>query len=351
MKALILLGGLGTRLRPLTCDIPKPLIPLLNRPALTYQVELIKRTGIKEVVFCTGYLARLFKDYFLEGKKYGMKIHYIYEKMPLGTGGAIKNAKEFIDDTTIIFNGDLLTDIDLNEMIEFHREKKAFITISLVRVKDPTVFGLVETDKAGRIKSFLEKPSWDEVTCNTVNAGTYIFEPGVLDYIPEGVNYSLERSLFPLLLEKKKNIRGFISNSYWLDIGTVEKYLQAHFDLLKGEFKHSEYGRTAGKKIFTGSRTRIDPSAVIDGRVVIGANTVIGQFAQLSGLISIGNNCVIKKGAQIVDSVVLDNTVLNEGVKMERTVIGRHCRIDSNVTLSSGSIIGNNSHITRFSKL
>jgi NDP-sugar pyrophosphorylase family protein len=351
MKALILLGGLGTRLRPLTCDIPKPLIPLLNRPALVYQLELIKRSRIKEVIFCTGYLSDSFRDYFSGGKNFGIKIRHMYEKTPLGTGGAIKNVQKLIDEPTVIFNGDILTDIDLDAMIDFHQRKKAFVTISLVRVKDPTVYGLVEMDKTDRVERFLEKPSWDEVTCNTINAGTYIFEPEVLDYIPEGVNHSVERGLFPLLLEKNKRVYGFVSKDYWLDIGTVDKYLQAHHDILRGELKHTLYAKPGGRKIFAGRGVKINPLASVSGRVVLGDDTKVEEFAALSGLVSVGRNCVIRKGAQVVDSVILDNTVIGEGVRMERAVIGQNCRIDSNVSLVRGSVLGHGSHITRYSSL
>jgi len=351
MKALILLGGLGTRLRPLTCWTPKPLLTLLNKPELEYQIDLLKKHNIKEVVFCTGYLSKIFSKYFGTGRKFGLKIHYVYEKKPLGTGGAIKNSKKLIDTTTVIFNGDILTDLNLSEMLKFHKEKKALVTISLIRVKDPTAYGLVETNKKMQIERFLEKPSWDEVTCNTINAGTYIFEPEALDYIPSGVNYSVERGLFPLLLEKKKPVYGYISNNYWLDIGTVEKYLQAHYDLLKGEIKYKITGREIRKGVFAGKNVHISPEVEIDGRVVLGSNTKIEPYVQLTGLVSIGRNCVLKKGVQVIDSVILDRTVVGEGTRVERAIIGKNCRLEPHIYLNPGTALSDNSIVKRYSVL
>jgi len=349
IKALILLGGLGTRLRPLTCHIPKPLLPLVNRPSLNYQLDLLKKAKIKEVIFCTGYLSTVFKNYFTQNNNFGFKIYYMDEKTPLGTGGAIKNAQRLVDTTTVIFNGDILTDIDLNKVIEFHHKNNAVVTIVLIRAKDPTIYGLVETDKHNRIERFLEKPSWDEVTCNTINAGIYVFEPQILDYIPEGINYSLERGLFPLLLEKKERVYGYISNSYWLDIGTIEKYLQAHYDLLNGETSYKIF--KYNQNLIYGPKVNISPSSRISGKVVLGSGTKIEQYVQITGLVSIGNNCIIRKGSQIIDSVILDDTEIGEGSSIEHAVISHKCKIEPHVIISPGSVIGTNSHITRYSKL
>jgi len=351
MKALILLGGVGTRLRPFTCTTPKPLLPILNQPFITYQLNLIKEFGIKEVTFCLSYRAEQFSKFVGTGKNFGLKVNYVYEEKPLGTGGAIKNAQKFIDQTTIILNGDILTDINLKEMAKFHNQKNAILTIGLVRVKDPTIYGLVETDKQARIEKFLEKPSWDEVTCNTINSGIYIFEPELLDYIPVNINYSVERGLFPHLLKEQKPVFGFVSSPYWLDIGTVEKYVQAHFDILKGEVKIPMPGKQIKKSVWADKNVSINAKSVIEGKVIIGHNSRIDEFVQLSGLVSIGKNCKIKKGAQISDSVILDNTIIGEGTKIEKSIVGRNCNVEPNSILTPGCAIGDNSLITRFSNL
>ena len=232
MKAMILIGGFGTRLRPLTCNTPKPLLPVINKPFLLYQIELIKKHGIKDIILCMAYLPLEFKRYFGDGKKFGVNISYAIEKMPLGTGGAIKNAEKYVDCPVLIFNGDVLTDLDLTDLIKYHKQKKSKATITLVEVDDPTSFGLVETNKNGNILQFLEKPSANQITCNTINAGTYIFEPEILKEIPENTVYSVERGLFPNLLNKKYPFYGFVYSGYWIDIGTMEKYLQVHHDLM-----------------------------------------------------------------------------------------------------------------------
>jgi len=339
MKVIILLGGFGTRLRPLTCNTPKPLLTILNRPSVEYQLELLKRHNIKEVIFCVGYLSKKFKDYFKTGEKFGIKIHYLEEKYPLGTGGAIKNAEKFVDDKIFIFNGDTLTDINLTEMLKFHNKNKSDVTISLIRVKDPTVYGLVEIDKNNRIQRFLEKPSWDEITTNTINAGIYIFNSDIFKYIPPGVNYSVERGLFPLLLQKNKNVYGYVSNSYWLDIGTPEKYIQAHSDLLNNKIKYYKIKYFKGNKYIK-----------VEGKLSVGKKTFIEKYVKFSGFNCIGNNCIIKKASQIINSVILDNTVINEGTKIENSIIGKRCVIQPNVIIESG-IIGDNSHISKYSKL
>jgi len=350
MRAIILLGGQGTRLRPVTCNTPKPMLPILNRPALTYQLELLRKHRIKQVVFCLNYLHRNFRDYFSKRRNFGLKIDYVKEKFPLGTGGALKNAERFFTGTTIIFNGDILTDIDLQKVIKFHKTKKAVLTIVLTRVKDPTIYGLVETDNSGRILKFLEKPSWDEVTCNTINAGIYVFEPELLKYIPAGVNYSVERGLFPLLLEKKKPVYGFVSRCYWLDIGTVEKYLQAHFDILNGELKVSIQGRKIKKTVWAEKNVKLGKHTTFDGKIVIGQNSKLEEYVQVTGTVSIGRNCYVKKGAIISNSVILDNTVIGEGARIEGSLIGKNCFIEPHAVLNNGSAVGDGSRITRFSK-
>lgn len=357
MKAIILLGGFGKRLRPFTCHTPKPLLPILNQPEVLYQLELLKMHKIREVIFCLNYLSKNFLNYFGSGKKFNLKIHYLYEKFPLGTGGAIKNAEKFFgQEPVIILNGDILTDINLTELIKFHKTKNAVLTITLVRVKDPTIYGLVETDSNNKILQFLEKPSWDEVTCNTINAGIYVFNPELLQYIPPGINYSVERGLFPLLVEKKKPVYGYIpTNCYWLDIGTVEKYLQAHSDILNGILKVKISGKKIkspdGGNLWIEKKVSLSRKASINAKAVIGENSTIESYVQFTGFVSIGRNCKINKGAQITNSVILDNTIIGEGVKIDQAVIGKNCRIDPNTVISNSSAIGDNTHITRFSQL
>jgi NDP-sugar pyrophosphorylase family protein len=296
MKAIILIGGMGTRLRPLTCDKPKPLLPICNKPFLEYQFQLLKKHGIKEAVLCVAYLSHEFENHFGNGKKWGMKLHYVHEKEPLGTGGAIRNASRFVDGPVVIFNGDILTDLNLTEMISRHRSKKSFVTIALTRVKDPTLFGLVETDKTGRVESFLEKPSWDEITTNTINAGIYVFEREAVNLIPPGVNFSVERGLFPSLLSQKYHLFGYISKGYWLDIGTIDKYLQANYDMLSGGLVFKPEGKKVKPNLISGKKLKLGKNVEISGKTICGDNVKIADFVQLHGNICIGNNVSIGTG-------------------------------------------------------
>lgn len=369
MKALILIGGLGTRLRPLTCNTPKPMLPLLNRPFLTYQLDLIKRYGIKEVIFCISYLPKIFKDYFGDGKIFGIKVHYVLEKNPLGTGGAIKNAQKYINEPMVIFNGDVLTDLDLGDFYRFHKKKKAKVTVALTRVKDPTAYGLIKIDKKGTIKQFIEKPGWDEVTCNTINAGTYLFEPEMLKYIPDKVSCSVEREIFPQLLEKKESLYGYIpKNCYWLDMGTLEKYMQAHFDILKGKLDYQIPGRKSSIRyvlssgmpynrraveagVYTGRRVKISPDTQVNGKLVVGNNSIIDKNTQIHGMVIIGNNCSIAKDVILSDSVVLDNVRIGEGAKLENCIVDNNCKIEEYAVLNKGTAIGKGSIIKAYSRL
>lgn len=351
MKALILIGGLGTRLRPLTCSMPKPLLPIVNRPFLEYQFKLLKKHGVKDVVLCVAYMSHEFEKQFGDGKRLGLNIKYVHEQDPLGTGGAVKNAEKYLDSTTVILNGDILTDVDLKAMHKFHKANKAEVTIALTRVKDPTAFGLVETKKDGRIERFLEKPSWDEVTCNTINAGVYIFEPSVLNSIPPGINYSVERGLFPNLLRENRSIYGYTFKGYWMDIGTIEKYLQAHFDMMLCNMDFQLPGRMKQDNLWVGNNLKWGNNIELTGRLVCGNNTQVGDSAQIQGNVCVGNNVRIGKGCVITDSVILDNTQLGEGVRLERVIIGKDCRIEANSILSPKTTLGNGTVISKFSKL
>jgi len=340
MKAIILIGGFGTRLRPLTCNTPKPLLPVLNKPFSLYQIELLKKYGIKEIILCMAYLPSEFKKYFGDGKKFGVKISYAVEKTPLGTGGAIKNAEKFVDDSVIIFNGDVLTEINLAKLIQFHKNKKSKATISLVSVPDPTSFGLVETSKDGKILQFLEKPSLNQITCDTINAGTYIFEPEIFKEMPPDVVYSVERELFPTLLNKKIPFYGYIYSAYWIDIGTTEKYLQVHNDLMNRM-----------KKNVIGKNSKIAKSVRIFGHLVVGDNTQISEKTTIYGNVCLGNNVKIGGDCFLSDCVILDKTILKEGSKIEKSLVGKNCIIEENAHLRVGCVVGDKTVVRRYSKL
>ncbi|MBI5625115.1 MAG: NDP-sugar synthase [Elusimicrobia bacterium] len=360
MLAIILIGGQGTRLRPFTCSRPKPLLPLVNRPFLEYQFEVLKAHGIKDVVLCTSYLPGQFRKVFGDGRRLGMRLSYVHEGRPLGTGGAVRNCAGLVRGPFLVFNGDILSGIDLTAFLKAHRDRRAEASIALTRVKDPTLYGLVETDDDGRVRSFLEKPSWDEIRTNTINAGAYVFEPRVLDLIPEGAVHSLERGLFPRLLELRRRLFGWVSPGYWMDIGTVEKYLQAHLDILGGLLpapltpfggrKKSPAGprQACGRKVRLGREITWPEDG---GTAVVGDGSSVGDFVRFSGRVCVGPGCVIGRGASLEDCVVLEHTRVGEGASLKRCVVGERCRVGANSVVAAGGAVAGGSVLGPHSSL
>lgn len=341
MQSVILIGGKGTRLRPFTSDTPKPLLPLINRPFLEYQFDILRKHGIREAILCTSYRTKDFKS-VLGTRSGSLKLTYVPETRPLGTAGALKNAERHIKGTVLVLNGDILNHLDITGFLANHKKNRAEASIALTRVKDPTIYGLVETGKSGLIAKFLEKPSWDEIETNTINAGAYLFEPGLLGLIPKGVTYSLERSLFPQLLHEGRRFFGFVSPGYWMDIGTIEKYLQAHIDILSGAAPFRPKGRLKAG-IWTGKGVRLGRELSFpadSGNLVLGDKTVVGDFARFSGRVCVAPHCVIGKGALLEDSVILEGTRVGEGATLRRCVIGPRCRLGANSSLAGAALAG-----------
>jgi mannose-1-phosphate guanylyltransferase len=343
MKAVILSGGFGTRLRPLTINTPKSMVPVLNIPFLEYFIKRLKAHKVSDIALAVSYLAEPIKAYFGDGSRFDVKLSYTIEETPLGTAGAVKNAGGFIDEPTLVFNGDIFTDLDITAMIENHKQNKAMLTIALTPVEDPTSYGLVETDNQNKIVRFLEKPNPDEITTNMINAGTYILEPEVMSLIPSQTNCSFERDIFPLLLREKKAVFAYPSDCYWIDIGKPENYFQLHYDLLNG--KSNQYRFDNGKKkVVTGRNCFIHPSAQISGPAVIGDNCVIGEDVKINGSVVIGSN------SKISNSSVVDDCILWNSVHVEPFARIKHTIIANNSHLGSGCIIeqavlGNNTII------
>jgi len=322
MQALILAGGKGTRLRPLTVYTPKPIVPICNRPFLLYQIETLRRAGITDITLSLSYQPAKIEDLLGDGTDFGVRLKYATEPQPMGTAGAFKFAAEHITDQTVVFNGDVLTDLDLARVIAEHRERRATATVVLTPVADPSAYGVVETDGAGRVLRFVEKPAPGEATTNTINAGTYVLEPGVLDLIPEGENYSFEYQLFPDLLRRGESFYAHVpERAYWLDIGTPARYLQAHHDLLSGRVGNIQIGRPRGD---FDSAT----AAEIDDRSVI------------------ADGCSIKPGAQVINSVLGEGVHVEERARVENSVVWAHARINSDARVTS-SIVGRGCYVGR----
>jgi len=330
MKAMILAAGAGTRLRPLTDPIPKPMVPILNTPVMAYSLKLLAKHGIKDVIANTHYKAHYITDFFGDGSRFGVNLRYSYEEELLGTAGGVKNNRNFLDTTFFVLSGDALTDIDLTAMYEFHRSNNALATIALKPVKNVSNFGVVVTDEDYRIRSFQEKPKKKEALSNVVNTGIYLFEPEIFDYIPDGF-YDFGRDLFPKLLDLDVNFYGFVTEDYWSDIGTLDAYHRAQTEafnrpsLRSMALKDGLY--TIKKNCLMGIGTTLDLSADIGNRVYIGRNCHISANVRL-------NNCIIWDNCTVLENVTIDNAI-----------IGRDCIIGQNSVIKGGSVIGNNSRL------
>src|SRR5580704_2778792 len=265
MKAILLVGGKGTRLCPLTIHTPKPIVPIFNRPFLHYQLDLLKRVPeIDEVILSLNYQPRRIEEIFGDGGETGLGIRYVVEPAPLGTGGAIRYVAESLRESVVVFNGDVLTQIDLASVIALHRERKAKATIVLTPVANPSAYGLVETDPDGNIRRFLEKPAPDQITCDTINAGVYVLEPDTFDRIPKDVPWSIERNFFPSLVERGETFVGYIYRGYWIDIGTPEKYMQVHRDIMDDRFHAAPFAGTSSST-FVSPGARVDEGVALEG--------------------------------------------------------------------------------------
>jgi mannose-1-phosphate guanylyltransferase len=344
MKGLILAGGKGTRLRPLTLNTPKPVVPVANSPFLLFQIDLMRTAGIDEIILSLSYQPRKIEDLLKDGSDYGVWIRYAVEGTPLGTGGAFKNAEEHIDSTAVVFNGDVLTDIDLAAVVAHHRKKGAVATIVLTPVENPSAYGLVETNPDGWIQRFIEKPGPDEITCNTINAGIYVLEPSVLKYMPKGEPYSFERGLFPTLLEHKEPVLSFISANYWIDIGTPQKYLEVHHDILSNKFASPRVAKSALDRATLPGGTVVDEKSLIDQDVTIREGVRIENSV-------IGKNCKIDVGVHIVDSVLWSGTTIDADARIVGSLVGKGCYIGRSANLRSGVVLGDKSVVTDFSSL
>src|ERR1051325_9086722 len=265
MKAILLAGGKGTRLRPLTIHTPKPIVPIFNRPFLHYQIDLLKQVPeIDEVILSLNYQPRRIEEIFGDGADLGIKIRYVVEPAPLGTAGAVKYAGDQLTESVVVFNGDVLTQIDLASVLRLHGERQARATIVLTPVDNPTAYGLVDTESDGTIRRFLEKPNPDEITTNNINAGIYILEPDTFDRIPRNVAWSIERSYFPSLIERRETFVGYVYNGYWIDIGTPTKYTQVHRDIMDGRYAAEPFPDASASRAFVPSAPPIDDAATVE---------------------------------------------------------------------------------------
>ena len=330
MKALFLAGGKGVRLQPLTDNLPKPMVQIMNKPLLERTMVNLKRNGITEIVISSCYKSRYIEDYFGNGEQLGLKIQYIVEDLPLGTGGAIKNTELQFNEPFIVFNSDILSDINIMSMIEFHKAKKAIASIAVTEVIDPSMYGVIEYDTNDYAVSFIEKPKPEQISSNFINAGIYIFEPEILKEIPSNKVVSVERDIFPMILEKNLKLAVYKDSSYWMDIGTLEKYIQAHKDILNRKCNLVDC-YPSNTNIRLGENVKIHPESKIIGPAYIGDNVEIGAKAYISNSV-IGDNTIIGSNSRIIGSILWNKIKICNNSRIINTIVTSNCTIrkDSN---------------------
>ncbi len=343
MKAVIMAGGEGSRLRPLTCGLPKPMVPVMNRPVMEYSIELLKTHGIDEIGVTLQYLPECIMTHFDDGKQWDVNLRYYIEETPLGTAGSVKNADEFLDQTFIVISGDALTDIDLQDAIQFHKERGAIATLVTKRVSIPLEYGVIITDKEERITQFLEKPSWSQVFSDTVNTGIYILEPEVLDYFPKGKNFDFSKDLFPILLKEGKPMFGYVTDDYWCDIGDINQYLQAHYDVLDGKVRIRLAAELEGENIWIEKGAFLHEDAHVEGPCYIGTESEIRSRAYIYPYSIIGANCRIYEGASIKRSVLWDQVIAKQNVELRGAVLCSRVHIQKQTSVFEEAVIGENS--------
>jgi mannose-1-phosphate guanylyltransferase/phosphomannomutase len=340
MKAVILAGGEGTRLRPLTSNTPKPMMPLVNKPMMEYIVSLLALHGFDDIVVTVAFLANQIRDYFGDGSDFGVRMRYAAEDSPLGTAGSVRNASLELDDTFLVISGDVLTDIDLTAFVKAHRDADASASIALKHVENPLEFGIVITQPDGSVERFLEKPTWGEVFSDTINTGIYVIEPEVFDFIPEGEVVDFSGDVFPALLEAGHTMHGYVTDRYWEDVGTLDAYLRAHADVLDGRVKVDIGGFRLGEDQWIGSDVEISPQARIEGPVVIGDSCRIEAGANVRGYTVLGTDVIVKADAFLERAVCHDHVYVGPGTNLRGCVIGRNTDLRAHVRVEDGTVVG-----------
>jgi len=346
MKAVVMAGGSGSRLRPLTVGRPKPMVPLVNKPVLAHILDLLKYHNFSEVIVTVQYLADQIEDYFGDGSGQGLTIHYSVEEIPLGTAGSVKNAQQYLDETFMVISGDALTDIDLSEVMRFHRERKALATLTLKSVPNPLEYGIVITNEAGHITQFLEKPSWSQVISDTVNTGIYVLEPEVLDLLEPNQAYDFSRDVFPRLLNESNTPPfGYIADGYWCDIGSIQAYMKASADILEGKVRRIDLGHHIGGGVWTGQGVEIAPDAALYGPLYLGDEVKIKGGVVIHGPAVIRDYTIIDNRVQIERSMIWRNCYVGESAEVRGAIVSRQCSLKAKCVLFEGVVIGDHSII------
>ena len=341
MKAVVMAGGEGTRLRPMTASMPKPLLPIVNKPIMEHVLRLLQRHGITETVVTVQFLASLVRNYFGDGEELGMVLHYATEDAPLGTAGSVKNAEHLLTDGTfLVISGDALTDFDLTDLMKFHHDKGALVTVCLTRVPDPLEFGITIVDDDGKVQRFLEKPTWGQVFSDTVNTGIYVMEPEVFEHVAKGESVDWSGDVFPWLVDQGLPIYGYIAEGYWEDIGTHESYFKAQADVLSGKVDVDLDAFEVSPGVWVGEGADVHPEAVLRGPLYVGDYAKVEAGAELREFCVLGSNVVVKNGAFLHRAIVHDNVFIGPHTNLRACVIGKNTDVMRAARVEEGAIIG-----------
>jgi NDP-sugar pyrophosphorylase family protein len=351
MKAILLAGGKGSRLRPLTIHTPKPIVPIFNRPFLQYQIDLLKTVPeIDEIILSLNYQPQRIEEILGDGSALGITVRYVVEPAPLGTAGAVKYASGDLAESVVVFNGDVLTQIDLAAVIRLHRERKARATIVLTPVEDPSAYGLVETDPEGNVRRFVEKPGVERLTTNHINAGIYVLEPDSFDRIPSDVPWSIERSYFPSLTERGDTFVAYIYDGYWIDIGTPEKYTQVHRDIMDGRYATAPFLDLPAPRISVAPDARIEDGATVEGPCFIDKGVLIKSGARIGPYSVIGRQTQVEEDASIEGAILWPHCRVSREASVHNAILGQHCHLGRGVRVNDDAVLGDRTTLTDYTR-
>jgi mannose-1-phosphate guanylyltransferase len=339
LQAIVLVGGEGTRLRPLTLETPKPMVPVMNMPFLERTLRRLKEAGIDDVILPAGYLPEAITSYFGDGSRLGLRLRYVIEEVPLGTAGALKNVEQYIDGPFFVLNGDVLTSLDLRAMLAYHRQKGGLATLHLIPVEDPSPFGCVVHDAAGRVQAFVEKPKREEAPTNEINAGTYLMEREVLEFIPAGRPVSIERETFPQLIAAGRPLYAYTTDDYWIDLGRPEAYLDAHRHIFEGTMP------LGGLRGVDGPGRESVPSSALRPPVFIGNGCSVAPDAVVGPYTVLGDGCDVGPRAVVADSLLWDGVTVEEDAQLAWSIVASRARIGAGAQIAHGSVIGHDAEI------
>jgi mannose-1-phosphate guanylyltransferase/phosphomannomutase len=345
MKAVVMAGGQGTRLRPLTSNLPKPMLPIVGQPMMQHILRLAQAHGFIDVVATVQFLASIVRNHFGDGSELGLSLRYVTEGVPLGTAGSVKNAESELDDRFLVLSGDSLTDVDLSELVRFHRERGAAVTVTLRRVDDPLEFGIVVTGEDGRIERFLEKPGWGDVFSDTINTGIYVIEREVLEHIPHAEEFDFAKDLFPRLLREGLPLYGYVTDRYWTDVGTLEAYIGGNMAVLDHHVEVQIDGFEIRDGVWLGEGAEVDPDAVLEPPVYIGAKSRVEGGATLGHYTVLGDDVTVKSGASLHRAIVHDHAYVGTAATLRGCVIGSNSDLKFGVGVEEGAVVANDSHI------